>query len=83
MRLRRHKNYSNLAVVIFTWPPYSPDLNPIETLWKHMKEYLQAKYGDCKFRNYKEQRQRVQEAWDTIATPGILRKLIENMLARM
>jgi transposase len=34
----------NFAIHIIPWPPY-PDLNPIETLWKHIKEYLTAKYG--------------------------------------
>ena len=43
-----------LGIAVCKWPPYSPDLNPIETLWKHMKEYLQAKYGDCKFKSYDE-----------------------------
>ena len=26
------------------WPPNSPDLNPIETLWDEMKDYIQAHY---------------------------------------
>ena len=51
-----------LAIAVCKWPPYSPDLNPIETLWKHMKEYLQAKYKDYKFKSYNKQKIRVQEA---------------------
>lgn len=43
-----------LGIVVINWPPYSPDLNPIETLWNYMKEYLQRKYGECKFKSYPE-----------------------------
>jgi transposase len=31
---------ADLAINRFEWPPYSPDLNPIETLWKYMKNFL-------------------------------------------
>ena len=72
-----------LAIVVVNWPPYSPDLNPIETLWKHIKEYLQARYGDCKFKSYDEQKERIQEAWNKIVTPGLLQELIESMPDRM
>ena len=53
---------AKLAIIVITWPPYSPDLNPIETLWKHIKEYLQRKYGLCNFRLYREQKERITEA---------------------
>lgn len=26
------------------WPANSPDLNPIETLWDKIKDYIQEKY---------------------------------------
>ena len=31
-------------VVVIEWPPYSPDLNPIEHLWKWLKEKLHELY---------------------------------------
>jgi transposase len=50
------------VIVVAKWPLYSPNLNPIETFWKYMKEFLQNKYGDYKFKNYEEQKTRIQEA---------------------
>ncbi len=73
----------SLAIVVVKWPPYSPDLNPIETLWKHMKEYLQRKWGDCKFVSYEDQKVKIEEAWHAVVTPGLLRELIESMPKRM
>ena len=28
------------------WPPYSPDLNPIETIWNLMKDYIADNYPE-------------------------------------
>jgi hypothetical protein len=73
---------NQLAIITVNWPPYSPDLKPIETLlWKHMKEYLQSRYGDYKFKSYKEQKERITEAWHI--TPGLLQELMESMPSRM
>ena len=74
---------ATLSIIVINWPPYSPDLNPIETLWKPIKEYLQFHYGECKFKSYTEQRERLEEAWAEVVTPGLLQELIESMLARM
>lgn len=74
---------ATFAIVVIKWPPFSPDLNPIETLWKHMKEYLQYKYGDCKFISYADQKLKITEAWKVVVTPGLLRELLESMPKRM
>ena len=34
------------AVVPMAWPPFSPDLNPIENVWGLMKTYIQKHHGD-------------------------------------
>jgi len=75
--------FYQFAVIVVNWPPYSPDLNPIETVWKYMKNYLEDKYGDCAFGSYDIQRRYVLEAWEAVATPGFLMELLESKPNRM
>ena len=35
--------YSNNGIIVIDWPPYSPDLNPIENIWAFMKKQLEGK----------------------------------------
>jgi transposase len=58
------------------WPPYSPDLNPIETMWDKMKDYLQDNFPERM--TYPQLRAAVQEAWDSI-TVDRLNELIDSM----
>jgi transposase len=74
---------ASLAIQSFKLPSYSPDLNPIKTVWKYIKEYLQKKYRDLQFRNYDELKRKVSEAWDIVVTPGLLRELIEGIPDRI
>ena len=38
------KYLHNTNVVLLDWPSQSPDLNPIENVWKHLKDKLAESY---------------------------------------
>ena len=33
------------SIYPIAWPPYLPDLNPIETVWNKMKNFIAEKYS--------------------------------------
>lgn len=66
------------------WPPYSPDLNPIESVWSMMKDFIQNNYPEFergRQRTKSEVRQIIQQAWDSISSDQLL-VLITSMPAR-
>jgi transposase len=68
------------GIAVIFWPPYSPDLNPIEAVWNRMKDYLMRKYPDD-HSSYDRLRQAVKEVWDAI-TAEELQQLIRSMRDR-
>lgn len=54
------------GIPLVDWPPYSPDLNPIEKVWDWMKKSIDLRYGDIDKLNYNQLRQAVREAWDAV-----------------
>jgi len=44
------------------WPPYSPDLNPIEHIWAWIKALLHKKKGHIT--NYSDLEREIRELWD-------------------
>jgi ketohexokinase/beta-glucosidase len=62
------------------WPAKSPDLNPIETLWDQMKDYLQRWHPES-HRSYPRLKAAVLEAWNSITNEEVL-DLISSMPAR-
>jgi ketohexokinase/beta-glucosidase len=62
------------------WPAYSPDLNPIETVWNWMKDWIEERYGDI-HHTYDKLQVYVKEAWEAI-TVDQLSSLIDTMRDR-
>ena len=69
------------GIPVIPWPAVSPDLNPIEYLWNLMKDYLSEHYSSSKC-TYDELRERVIQAWCTVARPEQLAYLASIMQQR-
>jgi transposase len=71
------------GVTMTDWPPYSPDLNPIENIWNIMKDIIQKKllnYGSENV-SYELLRRFVIEAWEEIPQERF-DELLDSMPAR-
>jgi hypothetical protein len=65
---------------VLSWPSQSPDLNPIEHLWTHLKRRVADHSVSPK--GILELWDRVQEEWDKIG-PEVCQNLIESMPRRI
>jgi transposase len=63
------------------WPPFSPDLNPIETIWDRLKTILGLQHPEV-HSNYKKLKAALLEAWDTITDEEIRYLIRTEMKAR-
>ena len=70
-----------LGIRLIFWPPYSPDLNPIETVWNKMKDWIEDNYEDKQY-SYPQLRRIVQRAWDEAITPEFLWDILCTMSQR-
>ena len=65
-------------ITLMPWPSQSPDLNPIEHLWAHMKRKLK----NLKPKNIRELKEMLIIIWNEI-TPDITAKLVDSMPRRV
>jgi transposase len=68
------------GINLIDWPPFSPDLNPIETVWKWMKDWIEENYEDRQY-SYNQLREIVKRAWEVV-TPERLLDLLQTMPQR-
>lgn len=73
--------FSNNNIKPLPWPANSPDLNPIEHLWAHIKRQLRENYV-LPPKGCFELWERVKEQWGKIK-PEVCQNLIESMPRRL
>ena len=76
----------NRGIRLIEWPPFSPNLNPIEHVWNKMKDWMQQQYPDnpvdtCTEADYDRLREQVTAAWHAIGC-DYLRELVRTMPER-
>ncbi len=82
------QQFADNNVQVIDWPPYSPDLNPIEHLWRHIKEKrykLEAKRGKSKaigMALLDELHKDLERAWHMVDN-GTLDNLVGSMGRRV
>lgn len=75
------------GVEVTDWPPYSPDLNPIEHVWSWMKQWINEHYpelleiGACE-ESYEALHKAIKEAWQAVPQDYI-DHLIKGMVRRV
>ena len=77
---RAQKWFEDNNIQVPEWPAQSPDLNPIEHLWEHLK-YQLLKY-DTPPKGVHKLWDRLEEEWDKIS-PEVCQNLIESMPRRI
>ena len=73
--------FEERGIHVISWPAFSPDLNPIETVWCWMKDYIARKYGHIRRPSYNRLRKWVKEAWEAVPEEW-LRSLLAGMKKR-
>ena len=79
--------FRNLAIPVVEWPPYSPDMNPIEHVWTHLKKMVLDTHPELIHMGDSEEaiealESTLIEAWQALPDT-LFASLIESMLQRV
>jgi transposase len=82
------KWFEEMGIRVTDWPPYSPDLNPIEHTWKRLKDTASKMFPELWKSNGQSEDDRtaledaLKEAWGTIPV-SFFEELVESMERRV
>jgi hypothetical protein len=80
--------FEERGIRVTDWPPYSPDLNPIEHAWKRLKDTIKRMFPELWNSDGKSEADRtameeaLKEAWGTIPV-SFFEELVESMERRV
>lgn len=79
--------FTNEGIVVLDWPPYSPDLNPIEHLWAALKQWICEHHPELSDMGKSEEAyqrlfQAIREGWEAIGQE-VINDLIKSMDTRV
>ncbi len=66
--------FKSWGVMPIFWPPFSPDLSPIENIWDRLKDILQ-RLDPQVHRDSRRLREAVLRAWETIIDVEVRKKI--------
>lgn len=75
------QDFEERGIEVIFWPPFSPDLNPIENCWNWMKDWIQDCYGLDEKPSYDRLRAYVKQAWEALPE-DFLKSLLASMPRR-
>lgn len=73
------QDFRDRGVRIIFWPAFSPNLNPIETVWAKMMDYIELNYPEKM--SYDKLRLAVISSWNQVGY-NLLKELIKSMSTR-
>jgi transposase len=83
------KNWlTDMGIKVMEWPPYSPDLNPIEHVWRHLKEWVNEHHPELETLTGNDEMikecmvKALQEGWNALKDE-LFEELIKSMKRRM
>lgn len=75
------------GIELLDWPPHSPDLNPIEHIWKEIKQLITKLHPEVRYLKKNKLHvailiEWIKEAWRAV-DQGLIDRLIRSMPRRM